>query len=175
MHGSVGAARTSQNTTRSVWPVSLYEVKASKVLHGQGRNIARCSNARASFRCLRGSIYTLSKYHVPSQVSAPGKRPLTRQLPEKLHMPSKKTASGKRSRATVEFPKKPGISLHDYKLVAVWRGLGSVALVEEVCLLGRGLKSCQFGRAVVAHTFNPSTWEAEAGRFLSSRPAWSIK
>jgi hypothetical protein len=25
---------------------------------------------------------------------------------------------------------------------------------------------------VVAHTFNPSTWEAEAGRFLSSRPAW---
>jgi hypothetical protein len=29
-------------------------------------------------------------------------------------------------------------------------------------------------RAVVVHTFNPSTWEAEAGRFLSSRPAWSV-
>jgi hypothetical protein len=28
---------------------------------------------------------------------------------------------------------------------------------------------------VVAHAFNPSTWEAEAGRFLSSRPAWSIE
>jgi hypothetical protein len=26
---------------------------------------------------------------------------------------------------------------------------------------------------VVAHAFNPSTWEAEAGRFLSSRPVWS--
>jgi hypothetical protein len=25
---------------------------------------------------------------------------------------------------------------------------------------------------VVAHAFNPSTWEAEAGQFLSSRPAW---
>ena len=25
--------------------------------------------------------------------------------------------------------------------------------------------------AVVVHTFNPSTWEAEAGRFLNSRPA----
>jgi hypothetical protein len=25
----------------------------------------------------------------------------------------------------------------------------------------------------VAHAFNPSTWEAEAGGFLSSRPAWS--
>jgi hypothetical protein len=24
--------------------------------------------------------------------------------------------------------------------------------------------------AVVVHAFNPSTWEAEAGRFLSSRP-----
>jgi hypothetical protein len=29
--------------------------------------------------------------------------------------------------------------------------------------------------AVVVHAFNPSTWEAEAGRFLSSRPAWSTK
>ena len=27
--------------------------------------------------------------------------------------------------------------------------------------------------AVVAHTFDPSTWEAEAGEFLSSRLAWS--
>jgi hypothetical protein len=31
------------------------------------------------------------------------------------------------------------------------------------------------GQAVVAHTFNPSTWEAEAGGFVSSRPAWSTK
>jgi hypothetical protein len=29
--------------------------------------------------------------------------------------------------------------------------------------------------AVVAHAFNPSTWEAEAGRFLSSKPAWSTE
>jgi hypothetical protein len=28
---------------------------------------------------------------------------------------------------------------------------------------------------LVAHASNPSTWEAEAGRFLSSRPAWSTK
>jgi hypothetical protein len=28
---------------------------------------------------------------------------------------------------------------------------------------------------VVAHTFNPSTREAEAGRFLSLRLAWSTK
>jgi hypothetical protein len=27
----------------------------------------------------------------------------------------------------------------------------------------------------VAHAFNPSTLEAETGRFLSSRPAWSTK
>jgi hypothetical protein len=25
------------------------------------------------------------------------------------------------------------------------------------------------------HAFNPSTWEAEAGEFLSSRPAWSTE
>jgi hypothetical protein len=28
---------------------------------------------------------------------------------------------------------------------------------------------------VVAHAFSPSTWEAEAGGFLSSSPAWSTK
>jgi hypothetical protein len=27
----------------------------------------------------------------------------------------------------------------------------------------------------VGHTFNPSTWEAEAGGFLSLRPAWSTQ
>jgi hypothetical protein len=28
---------------------------------------------------------------------------------------------------------------------------------------------------MVAHAFRPSTRETEAGRFLSSRPAWSTK
>jgi hypothetical protein len=32
-----------------------------------------------------------------------------------------------------------------------------------------------FSQAVVAHAFDPSTWEAEAGRFLSSRSAWSTE
>ena len=27
----------------------------------------------------------------------------------------------------------------------------------------------------MAHTFNPITWEAKAGGFLSSRPAWSTE
>ena len=35
------------------------------------------------------------------------------------------------------------------------------------------LKDLFIGQAVVVHAFNPSTWEAESGRFLSSRPAWS--
>jgi hypothetical protein len=29
--------------------------------------------------------------------------------------------------------------------------------------------------AVVAHAFNPSTWEAEAGGSLNSRPVWSTE
>jgi hypothetical protein len=36
-------------------------------------------------------------------------------------------------------------------------------------------RSLKYEPGVVAHTFNPSTWEAEAGRFLSPRPAWFSK
>jgi major histocompatibility complex class I len=37
------------------------------------------------------------------------------------------------------------------------------------------LKILNISWVVVAKAFNPSTWEAEAGRFLSSRPAWSTE
>jgi hypothetical protein len=37
------------------------------------------------------------------------------------------------------------------------------------------LKKIIFKAGVVAHTFNLSTQEAEAGRFLNSRPAWSTE
>jgi hypothetical protein len=30
-------------------------------------------------------------------------------------------------------------------------------------------------QVVVVQAFNPSTWEAEAGGFLSLRPAWSTE
>jgi hypothetical protein len=39
------------------------------------------------------------------------------------------------------------------------------------CIFLFVIKSKQLG--VVVHAFNPSIWEAQAGRFLSSRPAWS--
>jgi hypothetical protein len=41
--------------------------------------------------------------------------------------------------------------------------------------LGKGLKNAGVQPGVVVHAFNPSTPEAEAGGFLSSRPAWSTK
>jgi hypothetical protein len=78
-------------------------------------------------------------------------------------------------------------------------GPGNVFHLVETCLvckkaLGSTISTTQQGRVVhichpgteedqkfqdrqevVAHTFNPSTWEAKAGGFLSSRPAWSIE
>jgi hypothetical protein len=37
------------------------------------------------------------------------------------------------------------------------------------------IKNSQPSLALVEHTFNSSTWEAVAGKFLSSRPAWSTE
>jgi hypothetical protein len=46
----------------------------------------------------------------------------------------------------------------------------ALILIREICL-----KFSFREPGVVAHTFNPSTREAEAGRFQSSRPAWSTE
>jgi hypothetical protein len=53
----------------------------------------------------------------------------------------------------------------------------SVLLTAEPSLQPRVLALLKliFCRVVVAHAFNPSTWGAEAGAFLSSRPAWSTE
>jgi hypothetical protein len=37
------------------------------------------------------------------------------------------------------------------------------------------IKNINLSQEVVAHAFNPSTWETEAGGSLSSRPAWSTE
>jgi hypothetical protein len=50
------------------------------------------------------------------------------------------------------------------------RGWGSGGICPRLC----DTKEVT-GWAVVAHAFNPSTWKAEAGAFLSSRPAWSTE
>ena len=44
---------------------------------------------------------------------------------------------------------------------------------QIICLMGHLKTDPKLG--MVLHAFNPSTWEAEAGGFLSSRPAWSTE
>jgi hypothetical protein len=48
------------------------------------------------------------------------------------------------------------------------------SLKPSLVLHSTPLRLCS-SQAVVVHAFNPSTWEAEAGRFLSSRPTWSTE
>jgi hypothetical protein len=54
-------------------------------------------------------------------------------------------------------------------------GMGQVVATRKEWMRGLPLKTQLSPLKVVAHNFNPSTWEAEAGGFLSSRPAWSTK
>jgi hypothetical protein len=53
--------------------------------------------------------------------------------------------------------------------------LMSCSLVCTSTPFHTGNKNYQKGPGVVAHTFNPSTREAEAGGFLSLRPVWSTE
>jgi hypothetical protein len=58
------------------------------------------------------------------------------------------------------------------KFVILLHRIGSLlGSPSEVILKGMRWE----GQTVMAHTFNPSTWDAEAGGFLSSRPAWSTE
>jgi hypothetical protein len=51
----------------------------------------------------------------------------------------------------------------------------SAALALQLGEFEGTLKRTLMGRMVVAHAFNPSTWKAESGRFLSLRLAWSTE
>jgi hypothetical protein len=60
----------------------------------------------------------------------------------------------------------------------MWRGWVHHLLGDKLIVnlgLKPFLKKCSASRTVVVCAFNPSTWEAEAGGFLSLRPAWSTK
>jgi hypothetical protein len=51
-----------------------------------------------------------------------------------------------------------------------------VGFVIVVCVFRDGFQGSGYAEhKLVAHAFNPSTREAEAGGFLSSRPAWSTE
>jgi hypothetical protein len=54
-------------------------------------------------------------------------------------------------------------------------GHSALSLTNQKVMENNVYKIQRQSRAVVAHTFDPSTWEAEAGGLLSSRPAWSTK
>jgi hypothetical protein len=72
----------------------------------------------------------------------------------------------------IEQNKKPQVrkSTHSKcKATLDFKKIKNIALLERIPLRSEKMAG------VVVHAFNRSTWEAEAGRFLSSRPAWSTE
>jgi hypothetical protein len=65
-----------------------------------------------------------------------------------------------------------GRLISEFEVSLVYRVSSRTAKVTEKNPVS---KNKQMGWVVVAHAFNPNTWEAEADGFLSSRPAWSTK
>jgi hypothetical protein len=59
-------------------------------------------------------------------------------------------------------------------LQSFWLGCPRVR-VTSMCHHIQHYNCTALSPGVVAHAFNPSTWEAEAGGFLSLKPAWSTK
>jgi hypothetical protein len=60
------------------------------------------------------------------------------------------------------------ISFHSNKTQIKTKGIKDITVERKAV-------NIEYGEAMVGHTFNPSTREAEAGGFLSSRPAWSTE
>ena len=56
-----------------------------------------------------------------------------------------------------------------------WKKEGQEREMGETLYMGDTGKGGRLKPGVVAHAFNPSTWEAETGRFLSLRSAWSTE
>ena len=48
-----------------------------------------------------------------------------------------------------------------------------LSYIAQKCYVRKPFEENNVLLGIVAHTFNPSTWEAEVGGSMSSRPAWS--
>jgi hypothetical protein len=53
--------------------------------------------------------------------------------------------------------------------------LSMFSIIKNCIMLYHLFKLFNLSQAVVAHAFNPSTWESEAGGFLNLRPDWSTE
>jgi hypothetical protein len=69
-----------------------------------------------------------------------------------------------------------GIELRTFRRAVSALNCGAISPAWQISNLLKELKKYIYkGPGVVAQAFNPNTWEAEAGGFLSSRPAWSTE
>lgn len=93
------------------------------------RSMAQCCNARATYHCLCGSIYTLCKHHAHSQASAPTEHRMPSHMSTSAEH-ADKSASRKTSCVRTGFPRNQKFSVQQ------------TSEQGKSFRVGRDLKSC---------------------------------
>jgi hypothetical protein len=79
------------------------------------------------------------------------------------------------ARTKVKHLEKLNLTTNSYTYISYIYLTKPAQSINRVSREGVKIEKKKAKPGMVAHTFNPSTQEAEAGGFLSLRPAWSTK
>ena len=149
--------------------------RAQEILNEQHYGLDKVKERMLEFLAVR-ALAGMSRDKIQSQIiclSGPpgtGKTSIARSVAEALHKKYVRIClGGVRDEAEIRGHRKTYVGAMPGRIANALRQAG----VKNPLILLYVMNVLKPG--MVTHAFNPSTWEAEAGESLSSRPAWSTK